>query len=95
MVGDCRVYDSLAPLANILSSQLGFSDTQTGTIKPIAARRRLDRNVWSDLVRLDKSYCFVVGRCVMFHSVGCRLAVADAGDHDPDLRGRSLWSRRR
>lgn len=35
MFGNYYVYDSIAPLANMLSGQLGFSDTQIGTLNAI------------------------------------------------------------
>ena len=35
MFGNYYVYDSIAPLADILSRQLGFSDTQIGTLNAI------------------------------------------------------------
>src|SRR3954469_15061059 len=34
-VGNYYVYDSIGPVADLLSSQLGFSDTQIGTLNAI------------------------------------------------------------
>jgi len=35
MYGNFYVYDSIAPVAEMLSSQLGYSDTQIGTLNAI------------------------------------------------------------
>ena len=34
-IGNYYVYDSIGPVADLLSSQLGFSDTQIGTLNAI------------------------------------------------------------